>query len=273
MESNKPTTPPSGNRPLSARELRRATFPQVLRGYDREAVHALLDRVAEWVEQGAGQAGERAPAMREELAKVGERTAGILTAAEEAAQSMLEEATEYAQRLRAEAEDEARGARLNSGQRMDEMVAAAEAKAERMMEDAIARRRGLNQAISSLIERRDEIANDVVRLGEELLDAVDALREADPPEEDDVAREDDGAGEDDDESPEAELEPDPEATELEQTQLDSDDEQTEMNVDGEQETTDDFSTRAEPDTLEANETDESGSPDDETRVYRTDPGR
>lgn len=261
MESNKPTTPPSGNRPLSARELRRATFPQVLRGYDREAVHALLDRVAEWVEQGAGQAGERAPAMREELAKVGERTAGILTAAEEAAQSMLEEATEYAQRLRAEAEDEARGARLNSGQRMDEMVAAAEAKAERMMEDAIARRRGLNQAISSLIERRDEIANDVVRLGEELLDAVDALREADPPEEDD------------DESPEAELEPDPEATELEQTQLDSDDEQTEMNVDGEQETTDDFSTRAEPDTLEANETDESGSPDDETRVYRTDPGR
>lgn len=257
MEASRPTTPSSGNQPLSAQELRRATFPQALRGYDREAVHALLDRVADLLEEKAGQASGGAPAMRDELAKVGERTAGILTAAEEAAQGLREEAAEYARRVRAEAEEEARGARLNSGQRMDEMVAAAETKAEAMMEDAITRRRGLNQAISSLVERRDEIANDVVRLGEELLDAVDALRAADPAEGDHDAPEgehDSVEGEVD--ALEGEVDRDPEATELEQTQLDEDEEQTEPEFETEPETTDEFQTPAEP----------------ETRIHRPDTG-
>ena len=41
---------------------------------------------------------------------------------------------------------------------MDEMIAEAEAKSQRIIDDAVARRRQLNQAISSLLERRDEIA-------------------------------------------------------------------------------------------------------------------
>ena len=58
----------------------------------------------------------------------------------------------------------------------DELVADAEAKAERIIDDAIERRRGLNQAITSLAERRDEIADEAQRLADELLEAVDALR-------------------------------------------------------------------------------------------------
>jgi DivIVA domain-containing protein len=161
---------------LSGEEVRRATFPQALRGYDRQAVHDMLDRVADWMEGTAGAVSSATPGVREEFAKVGERTAGILNAAEEAARNLRDEAVEYAERLRADADDEARKARLNASQKMDEMVADAETKAQKIIDDAIARRRQLNLAISSLIDRRDEIAADATKLAEELLGAVEDLR-------------------------------------------------------------------------------------------------
>ena len=59
---------------------------------------------------------------------------------------------------------------------MDEMIAEAESKAQQIIDDAIARRRQLNLAISSLLDRRDEIAAEAARLAEELLAAVEELR-------------------------------------------------------------------------------------------------
>ncbi len=172
-----PTPPPrAGGDPLSGEEVRRATFPQALRGYDRQAVHDMLDRVADWMEGGAGAVSSAAPGVRDEIAKLGERTAGILNAAEDASRKLRDEAVEYAERLRADAEDESRKARLNASQRMDEMIAEAETKSQKIVDDAIARRRQLNLAISSLIVRRDEIAADATRLAEELLSAVEDLR-------------------------------------------------------------------------------------------------
>ena len=172
-----PTPPPRpGGDPLSGEEVRRATFPQALRGYDRQAVHDLLDRVADWMEGGAGAVSNAAPGVRDEIAKVGERTAGILNAAEDAAGKLRDEAVEYAERLRADAEDESRKARLNASQKMDEMIADAETKSQKIIDDAISRRRQLNLAISSLLDRRDEIAADATRLAEELLSAVEDLR-------------------------------------------------------------------------------------------------
>jgi DivIVA domain-containing protein len=186
VESGETPTPPrqpdAGGDPLSPEEVRRATFPQALRGYDRQAVHDLLNRVADWMEGNAGSVSSAAPGMRAELAKVGEKTAGILTAAEEAARNLRDEAAEYAERLRADAEDESRKARLNASQRMDEMIAEAEEKSRKIIDQAVARRRQLNLAISSLIDRRDEIAADTTRLAEELLAAVEELV-AGPPEE------------------------------------------------------------------------------------------
>lgn len=189
MKADESPTRLAVNLDLKSEEVRRATFPQALRGYDREAVHDLLERVADWMEIKASATASATPGVREELAKVGERTAGILTAAEEAAEALRDEAQEYAERLRADAEDESRKSRLNASQRMDEVVAEAETKAQRIIDDAVARRRQLNQAITSLLERRDEIADEASKLADELIHAVGALRtpedrgeaEGDPP--------------------------------------------------------------------------------------------
>jgi DivIVA domain-containing protein len=164
---------------LSGAELRQASFPQARRGYDRRAVHAFLDRVADWVEAQAG-GGSADPGLTSELEKVGERTAGILTAAEEAAAKLRREAKEYADDFRQNAEEETRKTTLNASQRADEMIAEAESKAEGIIDEAIARRRKLNQSITSLTERRDEIADEAQRLADELLGAVDAVRAGEP---------------------------------------------------------------------------------------------
>lgn len=182
---------------VSGPEVRDATFPQAMRGYDREAVHSFLDRIADAFEGGTAGIREAAPAaVKNELAKVGQRTAGILTAAEDAAANLRDEAREYAERLRASADDEARKARFAASQKADELVSAAEAKAEAIIEEAIARRRNLNQAISSLLERRDDIAVEAQRLADELLEAVDVLRSDEPGEAEDHPADDDVIEED-----------------------------------------------------------------------------
>ena len=168
---------------LSGAELRQARFPQSRRGYDPESVHAFLDRVADWVESRAGAANAD-PGVTSELEKVGERTAGILTAAEEAAAKLRTEAKEYADELRQDAEDETRKVKLNAGQKADELITEAESKAEAIIDEAIARRRRLNQAVTSLVERREEIAEETQRLADQLLEAVEAVRLDEPIEED-----------------------------------------------------------------------------------------
>ncbi|MDQ3758720.1 MAG: DivIVA domain-containing protein [Actinomycetota bacterium] len=230
-----PTTPLADDEWLSGAQVRRATFPQVLRGYDREAVHELLNRVADWMEGKAGTAAGT-PGMREEFAKVGERTAGILTAAEDAAADLREEAKQYADRLRQEADDESRKARLNASQRMDEMIADAETKAQRIIDDAVARRRQLNQTISSLLERRDEIAADAAKLADQLLEAVEVLRTPDPrdqfvnaePERDEVVVSP-GSGEEQPGEPESEFGEEPTAVDgSEEPTVEADSEETQI---------------------------------------------
>jgi DivIVA domain-containing protein len=171
---------------LSGAELRQARFPQSRRGYDPEAVHAFLDRVADWVESRAGGANAD-PGVTSELEKVGERTAGILTAAEEAAAKLRTEAKDFADELRKDAEDETRKVKLNASQKADELISEAESKAEAIIDEAIARRRRLNQAVTSLVERREEIAEETQRLADQLLEAVDAVRLDEPVEEEEAA--------------------------------------------------------------------------------------
>jgi cell division initiation protein len=165
---------------LKPTDIRDARFPQARRGYDRNAVHAFLDRVAEWVEAGTGET-EASPELTSEIEKVGERTAGILTAAEEAAAKLRREAKEYAEGIRASAEEESRKIRLNASQKADELIAEAEGKAEHIIDEAIVRRRRLNQAVTTLIERRDEIAEEARDLADRLLEAVGAIGEEEEP--------------------------------------------------------------------------------------------
>ena len=156
--------------------LRNAAFPQALRGYDREAVHEFLNRIADWLEESGPADAAAREALTSEVAKVGERTSGILTAAEEAAVKLRTEAGEYGDRVRAEAEEDARTTRLTASQKSDELIAEAESKAEAIIDEAIARRRQLNQAVTSLIERRDQIAGEVQELADGLLQALDSIR-------------------------------------------------------------------------------------------------
>lgn len=184
---------------LSGAELRQARFPQSRRGYDPESVHAFLDRVADWVESRAGGANAD-PGVTSELEKVGERTAGILTAAEEAAAKLRTEAKDFADELRQNAEDETRKVKLNASQKADELISEAEAKAEGIIDEAIARRRRLNQAVTSLVERREEIAEETQSLADQLLEAVDSIRTDEPaedPEEPEDLVEDEAADEPD----------------------------------------------------------------------------
>ena len=167
---------PNANERLDAADVRGARFPQSRRGYDREAVHAFLERVADWVEGAAAEPKQASAGLTSEFAKVGERTAGILTAAEDAATKLRAEAKEYAERLRAKVDEEARAARLNASRKADQIIAEAETKSERMIEEAIARRRRLNQSVASLIERREEIAQEAQALADQLLEAVEAMQ-------------------------------------------------------------------------------------------------
>ncbi len=117
-------------------EVRGAKFPEARRGYDPDAVQAFLARIADWIEDQAGESR-----LTSEFAKVGERTAGILTAAEDAASKMRREAKEYGERIRSSAEEESRRVRQSASQKVDEVIAEAEAKANGIVEEAIARRR------------------------------------------------------------------------------------------------------------------------------------
>lgn len=168
-------------------DLRAVSFPQARRGYDRDAVHAFLERVADMVGHGTNAVREAVPDVQREIERIGERTAGVLSAAEDAAAKMRADANEYAAQVREAAEQESRKARLAASNKAEEIVSEAEARAERIIEQTITRRRRLNQAISSLVDRRDEIADETHRLADELMSAVEALRTNAPVEEGDEA--------------------------------------------------------------------------------------
>lgn len=228
-----PPVPPHTDQP-SADQVRRATFPKAFQGYDREAVHAFLNRVADWVEGGAAGIQEAIPDVKRELERVGERTGSILTAAEEAAARIRAEANEYAASVREKADEEMRRAVVEASQKSDGLIADAEAKAERIIDEAIARRRQLNQAISSLVERRDEIAEEAQRLADDLLAAVEGLRGQDlAAAESGVAEPEAEEAVDDEEA--APVEPEDDATEPEAPDVSG--EPTELVRDDERETT------------------------------------
>jgi len=71
--------------------IRSATFTIARRGYDKREVERFLNKLADWLETGAGDE-ERANTIRGELEKIGERTTTILTAVHEAAEEMQSEA-------------------------------------------------------------------------------------------------------------------------------------------------------------------------------------
>jgi DivIVA domain-containing protein len=126
--------------------LRDVTFPMTRRGYDPDAVDAYVALVTQMVDEL--ERSDPQHAVRRALDDVGERTAGILRAAEGTAAQMIADARA----------------------RTDEEVARAEARGREIIAAAERRARELDAEIERLWQERRRLLDDTQRV-------ADALRE------------------------------------------------------------------------------------------------
>jgi DivIVA domain-containing protein len=188
--------------------IRNATFPSSRRGYDKHEVEKFLARLADWLETGAGDES-RSDTVKRELERVGQRTGAILSQAEESAQQIRAEAEEeargtvntanmeaaetrtetekyvsesrmaadsYAQQTRQAAEEEVAGARQQAEQEARETIAAAQAQAQRIVEEGTQRREDIEAVIADLVRRRNDVLADTEELTSKLTGAVSEHR-------------------------------------------------------------------------------------------------
>jgi DivIVA domain-containing protein len=94
----------------SVDRIRSATFPQVLRGYDRREVERFLNEIADWLETG-GSDEARADLVAPELERIGKQVASILEQAHDAARTMRADAEREVRKQLAEVNGKADGIR------------------------------------------------------------------------------------------------------------------------------------------------------------------
>lgn len=193
--------------------IRNAEFAGAVRGYDRGEVDAFLAELAEWLATG-GADGAGAETVREELERVGERTAGILTEAHEAAEQIKGDASretrqqlvdanvtaeglrgsaeEYSEKTREEADAYAGRTRRDADAVVDRAKAAlqaeaaetragAEREAEQIVADANRKRTEIEARIAELEERRDAVLAELDRLASGIAGAATRHRSSGPP--------------------------------------------------------------------------------------------
>jgi DivIVA domain-containing protein len=168
--------------------IRAATFPSALKGYDRAAVDGFLDELAQTLATGGAEGDEegRGELVRRELERIGESTTAILTDAHDAAETIRRDAEqrirhqlaeanlraealqgdadEYAEQVREEADAYARKTRAAADAFAREARERAERETEQALEDAVRRRREVEQVISDLEGRRDAVIEQLRRL-------------------------------------------------------------------------------------------------------------
>jgi DivIVA domain-containing protein len=135
----------------SAEELRNRDFPVVMRGYDRAAVDAFVEDVAQLVSQLEGRQSHESVVQRA-LEEVGEETAGILQRAHEAAD-------EIAARSRAQAEGR---------------IQRAEREAELLRRDADANSEKIVVDTKLLWEERQRLIEDIRQLADDVLSTAES---------------------------------------------------------------------------------------------------
>jgi DivIVA domain-containing protein len=166
----------------SVDRIRSATFNSSRRGYDPGEVDSYLHDLADWLE-GGGAEIEPSDAVRRELDSVGRHTAGLLSAAGEAAGSIRSEAEadaaetiesarieanaarveadDYAERTRTEAEEYAQAERGKADAYALRMREEAGEQAGKIIADGQSRREALEEVISDLAERRDKLLDEL----------------------------------------------------------------------------------------------------------------
>jgi cell division initiation protein len=156
--------------------IRNQSFPIVMRGYDRAAVDAFMQELAELVKNLEGRQSQEA-AIQRALDEVGEETAGILQRAHETAD-------EITARSRAQAEGR---------------IQRAEREADLLRQEADAYSEKIVVDTRLLWEERRRLIEDIRQLADEVLSTADDAQErvampqmlSDPAAEEDTARTED----------------------------------------------------------------------------------
>jgi DivIVA domain-containing protein len=145
--------PPPGS---AADRIRDATFPMVVRGYDRHAVDEFVQEVVALVTELEGRQSREAVVQRA-LDEVGEQTAGILQRAHETAD-------EIAARSRAQAEG-----RIQRAEREADIV---RREADKYAEQVVVDTRLLWQERQRLLEDVRQLADEVLATADDALERV-----------------------------------------------------------------------------------------------------
>jgi DivIVA domain-containing protein len=164
-------------------DLRDPSFASSVRGYDRHAVDAYVQRINRVIAE-LQVSGSPAAAVRQALDRVGEQTSGILRRARETAEEITrtagEEAEETTARAKAQAEEIVAGARSEAdaiGARASEEAEAARAAARA---DADARTRQADQEIAARRAQAEaqlrSLESDIAAAVQERRSVLDAMR-------------------------------------------------------------------------------------------------
>ena len=141
----------------SIERIRSASFSHSVRGYQQGEVDQFLGELADWLERG-GEDDAAVEAVRAQLERIGEQTAGILTEAHDAAEAIREDAAEdarkqlvdtnmtaeklrsaadeYAQKGREDADSYARKVRSEADAYVEKALPEVEAEVKLMREEA-----------------------------------------------------------------------------------------------------------------------------------------
>ena len=133
-------------------ELRDPSFPAAVRGYDRRAVDAYVERINGVIAE-LQVSGSPAAAVRHALDRVGEQTSGILQRARETAEEITSSAREEAEETTARAKAEARDITSAAERQAGEAIERASGEADTIVADA---RANADQILARASEQSDE---------------------------------------------------------------------------------------------------------------------
>jgi DivIVA domain-containing protein len=173
----------------SIERIRSATFAIARKGYDKREVERFLNKLADWLESGGGDQA-RSDLVKRELERVGEKTARILSEAEDSAELLRNEAEQeanlvlnrareqaararqsadeygartrqdadgYGTKVRQEAEASAQETRAAATKEARAAIDDAQSKARRIVEEGAKRRGDIEAVISDLVRERDAL--------------------------------------------------------------------------------------------------------------------
>jgi DivIVA domain-containing protein len=155
----------------SIERIRSATFTVARRGYDTREVDSYLSKLADWLE-GGGADQVHSDTIRHELERIGQKTAKVLTAAQEAADSLRDEAEREARQISEAARARAERVRSEADAKAAQTIKEAEAKAIKMVEEGSKRRREIEKVIADLQTRRDAVVSGLEKLSSQLAGAA-----------------------------------------------------------------------------------------------------